>query len=73
MDPKDIKKWSLVNLSMEMGFIIALPLVAFAFAGRWLDHKVGNETQWFTLLGIVFAVVSTTIWLGRRINSLMKK
>jgi flagellar biogenesis protein FliO len=70
-DPK-INKWALVNLSMEMGFIIALPLLVFALAGKWLDARMHNTIQWFTLLGIILAIILTTIWLTRRIKELIK-
>ena len=71
-DPK-FNKWGMVNLATELGFIIALPLVAFALAGKWLDHKVGNHIQWFTLLGIVLAITSTTVWLTKKLKELMNK
>lgn len=64
-------KWRLVGLAMEMGFIIALPLVAFGFLGKWLDGRWGTD-PWLTILGILFAIVSTTLWLTRRIKELIK-
>jgi len=73
MDDKDIKKWKLVNLAMEMGFVIALPLVALGLLGKWLDNKYHHTTPWITLIGILLAIVTTTIWLTRRIKELIKK
>jgi len=67
-----INKWALVNLATELGFVIALPLVAFGFVGKWLDAKVGNDTQWFTLLGIIIAIASTTMWLTKRLKQYIK-
>ena len=69
---KKVNKWELAGLASEMGFIIALPLVVFAFAGKWLDHKVGNTTPWFTLLGIVLAISATTIWLTKKLKQYIK-
>ena len=62
----------MAHLAGEMGFIIALPLVAFAFLGKYLDEKYGTE-PFITLIGILIAIVSTTIWLSRRIKELIKK
>jgi len=71
-NPKEINKWALASLGLEMGFIIALPLVAFALGGKWLDKHFGFHTPWFTLIGIILAITSTTIWLTRRFKELMK-
>jgi hypothetical protein len=71
-DPK-VNKWGLVNLAMELGFIIALPLVAFALGGKWLDQRIGNDTPWFTLLGVILAITFTTMWLTKRIKELINK
>ncbi|MEJ0021161.1 MAG: AtpZ/AtpI family protein [Candidatus Doudnabacteria bacterium] len=65
-------KWALVSLATEMGFIIALPLLVFALGGKWLDARMHNSTPWFTLLGILLAITSTTIWLTRKIKDLIK-
>lgn len=66
------KKWQLVSIASELGFIIALPLVALGFAGKWLDNKFGTE-PWITLAGILLAIVLTTTWLTKRIKSILKK
>jgi hypothetical protein len=71
VDDKNMKKWGLVNLAMELGFIIALPLVVLALGGKWLDTKT-HTTPWFTILGIIIAIATTSIWLTRRIKELIK-
>ena len=69
---KDLmKKWSLVNLSLEFGFIIALPLVIFAGMGKWIDGKL-HTAPWFALAGILLAIASTTIWMTRRLKTYIK-
>lgn len=70
-EDKNIKKWQLVNLSMELGFIIALPLVAMALAGKWLDGKLGTE-PWLTVAGILLAIVATTIWISKKLKVYIK-
>ena len=64
--------WKIVNLAMELGFIIALPLLVFAFAGKWLDDRLALSTPWFTLLGMVIAITSTTIWLTKKLKEYIK-
>ena len=65
-------KWGLVSLSLELGFIIALPLLAFAFAGKWLDQRLHTNTPWFTLLGIILAIAATTVWLTKKLKQYVK-
>lgn len=66
-----INKWRIVSLALELGFIIALPLVIFALLGKWMDGKIGTY-PWLTLAGIMIAIISTTVWLVRRFKEMMK-
>ncbi|OGE81077.1 MAG: hypothetical protein A3H72_03235 [Candidatus Doudnabacteria bacterium RIFCSPLOWO2_02_FULL_48_8] len=70
--PKDLNKWRIASLALEMGFIIALPLVAFGLLGKWLDAKWDSE-PWMALVGILLAIVATTVWLIRRFRELISK
>lgn len=70
--PPKVNKWVLVSLASEMGFIIALPLLALALAGKWLDHRLHTSIPLFTLLGVVLAITSTTIWLTKRLKEYIK-
>jgi hypothetical protein len=65
------KKWNMINLASELGFIIALPIVVFALAGKWADHKFGTY-PWLTLAGIVIAITSTTLWMTKRLKQYIK-
>ena len=69
--PPQVNKWSLASLAMDMGFIIALPLVALGIGGKWLDTKLGTE-PWLTLLGIALAITCTTVWLTKKFKKLIK-
>ena len=73
MEDKNMNKWAMLNLATELGFIIALPIVVLALGGKWLDHRMHNTTPWFTLLGIVLAITSTTVWLTQRIKAIINK
>ncbi|MBI2607672.1 MAG: AtpZ/AtpI family protein [Candidatus Doudnabacteria bacterium] len=68
---QSLSKWRLVNLAFELGFIIALPLVGFGLIGKWLDEKFDTD-PWLTLIAILIAIISTTIWLTKRIKELIK-
>lgn len=58
------------NLAFELGFMIALPLVAFGLLGKYLDSKWG--TSYMVLVGILLAIISTSIWLSKRIKSILE-
>ncbi|HYC80074.1 MAG TPA: AtpZ/AtpI family protein [Candidatus Binatia bacterium] len=68
----NVNKWRLASLAMDMGFIIALPLVALGLLGKYLDGKFGTE-PWITLAGILIAIVTTTIWLTKKFKSFIPK
>lgn len=61
----------MVSFASEFGFVIALPLVIFVFLGRWLDACYGTE-KLFVLLGILLALISSIIYLSKRINNIRK-
>lgn len=61
----------MINLASELGFIIALPLVVFALAGKWLDGKY-DTFPLLTLAGIVLAITSTTLWMIKRLKAYIK-
>jgi F0F1-type ATP synthase assembly protein I len=69
---KIVNKWALASIALELGFIIALPLVGLGMIGKWLDVKVGNTTPWFTLVGIVLAITASTTWLTKRLKEYIK-
>lgn len=58
------------NLVLEFGFIIALPLLAFGYAGKLLDER--NQSNYFKLIGILFALVISIIWLYKKIKEIQK-
>jgi hypothetical protein len=72
--PKDSKfdRWGMVNLAFDMGFVIALPLVAFGLLGKYLDGRLGTD-PWLTIAGILIAIISTTIWLTRKLKGYINR
>ena len=69
--PDIINKWRLASLGMEMGFIIAIPLLLLSLGGKWLDQRL-NTTPWLAIAGILVAIASSTFWLTRRLKELVK-
>lgn len=58
-------KRELISVAFQLGFIIALPVIAFGIFGKWLDGKAGTYPL-LTLIGILTAIVFTSIWIYRK-------
>ncbi|MCX6766584.1 MAG: AtpZ/AtpI family protein [Candidatus Moranbacteria bacterium] len=58
---KSDSSWSAVGLAWELGYTIAVPLVALALLGRFLDKKLGTA-PWLLLLGILVSIAVSS-WL----------
>jgi hypothetical protein len=59
-----------LNIAVEFGFIIVLPLLGFGYLGKYLDNRYGKE--FFVLIGILLALAASGIWFYKRINELLK-
>lgn len=75
-DPEKIKKnvftfATLASMIGELGFIIAIPLIVTILAGLWLDKKF-NTIPLFMIVGILLAITTSTIAIGRKIKRLNK-
>ena len=68
---KALDKRELISIAFQLGFIIALPILAFGFAGKWLDARSGTEPL-FTLLGILLAIISTSVWIYGKFKEYFK-
>lgn len=60
-----------LTLSMEFGFIIVLPLLAFVYLGKYLDSKYNQHI--FVVFGIVLALVTSSIWFYVSIEKIIKR
>jgi len=61
MNKKQENSWSALGLAWELGYTIAVPLVALALLGRWIDKKLGTS-PWILLLGILVSIAISS-WL----------
>lgn len=59
-------------VALELGYIIAIPLVGFALLGRYLDTWSGLSPL-FLLLGMLLAIASSSIVIYRKISVLLKE
>ncbi len=74
--PPNNEKYTLTTaktlaIALEFGFIIAIPLLAFTIAGKWLSTRYQNEL--FLYGGIVLAIMASTIFLVLRIRKIYKE
>ncbi|MEK9181256.1 MAG: AtpZ/AtpI family protein [Patescibacteria group bacterium] len=68
---KTLTKWKAVSLALEMGFIIALPIVALGLLGKYLDVKFQTRAL-FKIIGLLSAIALSTFWLARRFSEIFK-
>jgi len=61
---------TLVNLAFEIGWLIAVPAVVFAFGGAWLDQKIGTSPL-FLLTGLVVAVAASSLGVYRIVKKIL--
>lgn len=54
----------------NLGFQIAVPLVAFAVLGRWMDQRFGTS-PWLLLAGIFLSIVVTSFLILFRVQQLL--
>jgi len=61
MMKKSDKQFGALGLAWELGYTIAVPLVALAIFGRFLDKKLGTS-PWLLLAGILVSIAVSS-WL----------
>ena len=49
-----------------IGVQFAIVLVAFLFAGKWLDDRLGTE-PWLLMAGVFLGFALSTYWMYRRL------
>lgn len=67
-DKKQMSFKKTLMFSLEFGFMIALPLVIFAFLGDWLADKYQNRMYLFG--GLIIALLTSCVWFYKRINDI---
>lgn len=54
----------LAGIGLQFGIV----LVAFLFAGRWLDERLGTE-PWLLMGGVFVGFALSTYWMYRRLTA----
>lgn len=57
------------GLAGQLGFMIGVPIVLLALAGRYLDISIGTSPL-FLLLGALLAAITSGIWVYRSVDRL---
>jgi len=74
MDKKSEKdnSFSALSLAWELGYSIAVPLVAFALGGRFLDKKLGTS-PFLLLVGILISILVSSYIVYKKTTDIMNK
>lgn len=64
-------QWSVFSLAMELGYLIAIPLVVMALLGRFLDKKL-DSSPWLFLVGICISIILTTYLVYKKTISVFE-
>ncbi len=65
---KQLTNRKILAFSVEFGFMIALPLVIFAFTGKWLAEKYDNQIYFYG--AIILALLTSFGWFWKRITDI---
>ncbi|MEK7123233.1 MAG: AtpZ/AtpI family protein [Patescibacteria group bacterium] len=68
---KDDNRAQVFGLALQMGYLIAIPLVVFALVGRWFDRLFGSSPLFF-LIGVFLAITASTVLVYRKTTALLK-
>ena len=69
---KKSDSWSALGFAWELGYSIVLPLVIFAFCGRFLDKQF-DTSPWLFLGGILFSIIVTSIVVYKKVVNILNK
>jgi len=71
MDKNEKSNWrQALSLLGQLGYVIAIPLVILALAGRFIDKKYGTS-PWFLIAGMFLALIISTFWVYRKTAEIM--
>lgn len=66
----DMSTQRLAMFALDFAAIIAVPLLALIYLGKWLDGKYG--TEFFVIIGILSAILISVTLIYRRIKDIKK-
>ena len=66
------RRWSIISLAWELGYLITIPIVLLAFGGKLLDDKL-NTSPWMLLTGIIISIIITSWLVYKKTISVIKE
>lgn len=61
---KTFNYFLLFELGLEFAVMIAVPLIAFVYAGKWLDQKF--HTKFIVVIGILSAIALSSYLISKK-------
>lgn len=70
-NPTTSSFWKALGIAWELGWVIAIPIVALGIGGRLLD-KHFDTSPWLFLAGVILSITLTSIGLVWKFKKLIK-
>ncbi len=64
-------EFNVLGMALNLGWMIAGPLVALALLGRYLD-RVYNSSPWFIIAGLLLALTISSVLVYRIVRKVME-
>ena len=64
-------EFNVLGMGLNLGWMIAGPLVALALLGRYLD-RVYNSSPWFIIVGLLLALTISSVLVYRLVRKVME-
>ncbi len=64
-------EFNVLGMALNLGWMIAGPLVALALLGRYLD-RVYNSSPWFIIAGLLLALTISSVLVYRMVRKVME-
>jgi len=69
---KPVSIWEALGYVWELLVLIAVPTIALALAGRWLDRRY-HTTPWATIAGLFLAILICAVVVKRKGASIAER
>ena len=56
------------SFAVDFAFMIAVPLLAFIYLGKWIDSRYG--TKYFVIVGILLALALSVFMIYRKLKEI---
>jgi F0F1-type ATP synthase assembly protein I len=71
MERRNEQPWKLVSFALELGFFIAIPLLALALTGRFIDTALQSSPLFF-LLAVILSIVISSVIVVKKVGALIE-